>query len=59
MKKSLAMGALLLILFTAGCSTTVVQRPDHLDHSDQADRGSDRSWHSWFRSHQNAVQPGQ
>jgi hypothetical protein len=59
MKKSLAMGALLLILFTAGCSTTVVQRPDHPDHSDQADRGSDRSWHSWFRSHQNAVQPGQ
>ena len=55
MKTSLATGALLLILFMAGCSTTVVQRPDH---PDQADRGNDRSWHSWFHSRGNVVQPG-
>jgi hypothetical protein len=58
MKRSLALGALLLVLFMSGCSTTVVQRPDHSDHPEQADRGNDRSWHSWFHSRDNVVQPG-
>ena len=54
MKTSLAMGVLLLVLLTAGCSTTVVERPDH---AGQADRRSDRSWRSWFHSGGNAEQP--
>jgi hypothetical protein len=57
MKTSLAMGAFLLAPFIAGCSTTVVERPDHADH---ADHRSDSRWHSWFHRESpdgNAGQP--
>jgi len=49
MKRSLAMGTLLLVLLIAGCSTTIVEHPDH------ADNRPDRSWHSWF--HHDSARP--
>jgi hypothetical protein len=57
MKTSLALVPFLAALFITGCSTTIVERPDHADHADHKDESR---WHSWFHRDSpdgNAGQP--